>query len=734
MFYDALYVSGIKSINYFIQGTNAMDVNGKIDGIIPQDIITLNQNQYIQEEQTFQQLEVTQSLEVNGTISGKNLDEFLSNPTLEQINEIAASCSFRDLIVIGPIFIEESLNGENLELILSDVVYENSEGEDLIISAVKTFKNLEVQGNVDIKSGFLNDINLDNVMLTNVEQTVDFQGPIHGDIIFENLKVAGVYDGINATELEQNAIRTFGDQFTESELVFVDKSHFHATGSFVRIEKTLNDIPVEEFLDQDTDNVEMLAGEVMFNELIVDNLIVDGDVVGPGALNNVDLKELETVHLSKSQPQIINVPVRIKNLRTDDKFESQTINEMDMKKFKYYINKLKNYKDLLMTGEMEIDNLIVDGDVTISGLINGRSFQRIIDNVIWLNRPNEINANLMFLDEVVVEKLTVDGTINKKAFERFVKDVVSVNDDNIHVAGEVIFVKDLFVNGNLNTNSVNNISFDDILMRPLNGEEQLVLKSLNLNGSLIVNKLQVDQQLNNRRIDDLVNSYYYDVVTDTHVIMQQQQRIIHFNAKEMSINSLSTELLNKMNVSCWMSNLIRTDESNIVITSNKRFQQNVVFQNGVNVKFFRDIDLKVLDTIVLINEPEIINIHGSVSFNGPTYVQLIALQRDVHSQFISGIDTLEWRRNAIPIDKNFTLDGELRIEASKLIASKLWTKYLNGKPMRELLTLHTDQLFQRNVTVDNIVVQNQVYVRGLVNNLNLVHEKMNTVMVRHSVE
>ena len=46
-----------------------MDVNGKIDGIIPQDIITLNQNQYIQEEQTFQQLEVTQSLEVNGTFA-----------------------------------------------------------------------------------------------------------------------------------------------------------------------------------------------------------------------------------------------------------------------------------------------------------------------------------------------------------------------------------------------------------------------------------------------------------------------------------------------------------------------------------------------------------------------------------------------------------------------------------------------------------------------------------------
>lgn len=706
-----------------------MDVNGKLDGIIPQEIITLNQNQYIQEEQTFQQLEVTQSLEVNGTISGKNLDEFLSNPTLEQTNEIAAACSFRDLIVNGPIFIEESLNGENLELILSDVVYENSEGEDLIISAVKTFKNLEVQENVDIKSGYLNDINLDNVMLTNVEQTVDLKGPMNGDIIFENLKVSGLYDGINATELEQNAIRTFGDQFTESELVFVDKSHFHATGSFVRIERTLNGIPVEEFLDQDTENIEMLAGEVQFNELIVDNLIANDDVVGPGALNNVNLKELEVVHLSKSQPQIINVPVRIKNLRTDEKFESQTINEMEMKKFKNYINKVKNYKDLLMTGEMEIDNLIVDGDVFISGLINGRSFQRIIDNAIWLNKPNYISTNLKFLDEVVIEKVIADGTVNKKAFERFVKDVVSVNDNNIVVAGEVVFVKDLFVNGYLYTKSVNNIPFGDILMNPEN-DEPLMLKSLNLNGSLIVNKLQIDKQLNNRRIDELVNSYYYNVETDTHVIIQQQQRIVHFNAKEMSINSLSTELLNKMNVTCWMSNLIRTDESNIVITSNKRFQQNVVFQNGVNVKLFREIDLKVLNEIVLINEPDITNIHGSVSFDGPTYVQLIALQTDVHSQFISGIDTLEWRRNAIPINKNFTLDGELRMEANKFIATKLWTQYLNGKPMRDLLTLHTDQSFQRNVTVDNVVMRNQVHVHGLVNNLNLLHEKMNTVMVR----
>ncbi|CAO1413813.1 unnamed protein product [Diamesa serratosioi] len=708
--------------------TNAIDVNGKIDGIVPQDIITLNQNQYIQEEQTFQQLEVTQSLEVNGTISGKNLDEFLSNPTLEQTNEIAASCSFRELIVDGPITIEESLNGENLELILGDIVYENSEGEDLIISAVKTFKNLEVQGNVNIQSGFLNDINLENIMLTDVEQTVNLQGPIIGDIIFENLKVSGLYDGINATELEQNAIRTFGDQFTESELVFVDRSHFHATGSFVRIEKTLNGVPVEAFLDQDTDNIELLAGEVLFNELIVDNLIVDGDIVGPGTLNNVNLKELEALHFSKSQPQIINVPVRIKNLRTDEKFESQTINQMEMKTFKNYMNKVKNYKDLLMSGEMEIDNLIVDGDVYIPGLINGKSFQRVIDNAIWLNKHNFINTNVKFLDDVVFEEITVDGLVNKKVFNQFATDVVSVNDDNIVIAGEVIFMKDLNVRESLTTNSINNIQFGDILMNPVDDEQPLMLNSLNLNGSLIVNKLQVDQQLNDRRIDELVNTYHYDVETDTHVINQQYQKVVNFNAKEMSINFLSTQLLNKMNVTCWMSNLIRTDDSNIVITSNKKFQQNVVFQHGMNVKYFRDMDLNVLNDIVLINEPEVTNIHGSVSFNDATYMQLIALQSDVHSQFISGIDTLEWRRNAIPINKNLTLNGELRIDARKFIAPNLWTKYLNGKPMKDLLTLHTDQMFHRNVTVDNIVVNNQVIVRGLVNNLNLVHEKMNTVM------
>jgi phosphoribosylformimino-5-aminoimidazole carboxamide ribonucleotide (ProFAR) isomerase len=72
--------------------TTAIDTDGKISGISPQSMIPLDQPQEIPTETTFDMLEVANKLEVNGTISGRKLDDFLPNPSLAESNSTTKNC------------------------------------------------------------------------------------------------------------------------------------------------------------------------------------------------------------------------------------------------------------------------------------------------------------------------------------------------------------------------------------------------------------------------------------------------------------------------------------------------------------------------------------------------------------------------------------------------------------------------------------------------------------------
>lgn len=305
-------------------------------------MITLDQPQLISTETTFNVMEVVKKYEVNGTISGQRLDEFLPNPTLELTKEILASCTFKDLTVEGDVAIENNFNGLNLEKVLADAVYDD---KDAVITAPKVFTNLEVKGNANISSNFINDINLRDIMTTDGEQEVSIER-LQGDVTISNLKLGGLFDGINPTQLEPDSVRTFGDQFIETPLIIAKGGRVGASSLDVKI--SLNDVPIESycFTDQPIDfppNV-----RVEFSDLSVGNFNVANDVVGTGALVNLNLQEFLATRLSKSLKQVINVPVKIDTLTTKSTFTGGSINGLNFDKFKSYMVKMKNFlKDLL---------------------------------------------------------------------------------------------------------------------------------------------------------------------------------------------------------------------------------------------------------------------------------------------------------------------------------------------------------------------------------------------------
>lgn len=450
-------INGKKS---FIGGlaTNEIDTDGKINELSPLELITLDQPQHIPVDTTFNIMEVVKKLEVNGTISGQHLDEFLPNPTLEIAKEILASCTFKELFVEGDVKIGKSFNKLDLEKTLTDVIYEDD--IEVVIAAPKEFLNLEVKNNLNISSNFINNVNLSDVMTTNGEQEVNFDR-LQGDVRIQNLKLGGLFDGVNATQLEIDSVRTFGDQFIETPLIIASGGRVGANS--INIKSSLNEIPVGDYFF--TDQIIEFApnARVEFIDLTVDASKIASDVIGQGALKNFNMQELERNCLSKSLKQMINVPVQVKTLTTRGTFAANSVNGIDFEVFKNYMRQIKNYRKALLAGQHKIDNLIVDGNV-VAPSINDRNFSELLNQVFWLNRENSF-GEIEFLDEIDVKgNLSVEA-VNGKNFDSFLSGWISKNENPIEINGDVTSEKEVMVVENLVAREINRIKFEDFLRK-----------------------------------------------------------------------------------------------------------------------------------------------------------------------------------------------------------------------------------------------------------------------------
>lgn len=609
-------------------------------------MITLDQTQNISGETTFKVLEVIKKLEVNGTIAGRHLDEFLPNPSLEETKEVLAACSFKELIVEGTVIVENTLNGENFESVLSDVVYESPDEPEVVITGPKTFTDLTVVGDVVIANNFINDVNLDNIMMTDRDQVASFDS-IGGDIFFTNLKILGLFDGINATELERNSFRTFGDQFIETPLIISESNQAGATS--VEIKESLNGVAAKNYLFIDQPINLAAVKDVIFNDLHVENLKVKGDIAGPGALENFNVADFTSSYLSKSQKQKISVPVNIKTLTTNGTFDSEMINGIEFKVFKKYMRGIKNFKSFILSGEQYFNKVIIDGNVNVK-TINGKDFNQIVQNAIWLNRPNTIDGNLKFLDDVVVSgDLAVHDKVNRKPFEAWAENWISKQETSIKLHADKVFKKDVIVEEALITEIINNIKFTNLLT--LNDVVQL--SACNIQGNVVAEKLFVDRQFNQIPVKALQDLYAFDAVTNTHQVFSD----VHFNHPSVVYN-LNAPVMNNVNVTRWMDNMIKANESKLYINAEKIFTNDFVAQEGIFSESINDIKMRFLDQVVLTNEQGLVNVAGDLVFADEVYAQLISSKGDLYTRLVSGCDTQEWLHFALPIDRDLLLNSE----------------------------------------------------------------------------
>lgn len=179
----------------------------------------------------------------NGTISGRRLDQFLSNPTLHDIRQIRANVYINTLEIEGPLNVRGVLDGVNLDDVLKDVVYKHETASQ--ITSFKKFKSLQAP-NLEVTMNVVNGIPFTSFLTTDTEQTFHVN-KLYGNVTFNRLKLDGLFNFVNITELDMNAIKLFGEQFTDAELVFEDGDYLNIDASQIQALGTINNIDVRFF-------------------------------------------------------------------------------------------------------------------------------------------------------------------------------------------------------------------------------------------------------------------------------------------------------------------------------------------------------------------------------------------------------------------------------------------------------------------------------------------------------
>lgn len=636
----------------------------------------------------------------------------MPNPTLNETNIVQSNCFFKNLEVEGRVTIKNVLNDIPLDPILGDVIYKTD--LDPTCVAHKTFEKL--QANIRLTSNLLNDVDLGDYMTLDTDQAFEVDH-LDASVWFSKLKLDGLYDFINVTELDVNAVKTFGDQVTGAELVVEDGSWFDA--NVLDVQNSINGIDVEDFIRLDEDIV--IDGDLTLNDLSANEVIVGGDILGEGTLNGQNLKDLSSTCLSRSKEQIIEQPVYIESGVIRGTFDANLLNGFDFQTILKNLLAREREIDLLKKDQVVVQSITVEGSVNVEN-IHGFNLEELKANAIWLDRPNVILSNLQFFDGIVVDGNLSVELMNGVLFNDLVGDVVLKTDAEINIFGTTIFREDIQV-GTIETQTLNQQPTAKILTK--NYSERINVP-VNIFGDVTVRNVEVEESFDGIPIEDIVSVYQFDAQRQCHVlngsVLFDEPTIIESLVLNGGVNGVP-------NAEIHLNDIVLKNRP-MNVTGLISFTGPVQF--GGNL-FISEIDQmhvrEFFENVLYANQLQPIEISTEVVFEGPTQFNDVQILGNFTSPTINNCNIDDWLQDAIRTDQPQLLPMRIVIPEGGFRANELKTDYLNGQLAANILTRHTPQRFLGTVTFGEIISKGTIDVKGRVSGFHLPTERENTLMV-----
>lgn len=313
-------------------------------------MLTLNLVQKIRGSYTFEDLEITEAINVNGSIIDPSGTRKLLNPTLVDTTHIKSNANFKSLEVTGTIHFGD-INQGQIDAILEDIV---TKTDDLVIfNSLKEIRSVLVKNNFVIERNELNGIGLNTFLTKNQIEKLSFE-VITGHVTIDNLDIHGLIDDMNIADEFSRIVKLNEDTFVESKLEFNNSDEL--VDIFANI-LNIGSINEPASLPQNDEiNEEVYAGDQYFDSIKADEVHIYGDF--EGAIEGIDFKYYDSFRLSISKDQNISGEYIVKEGHINN-LSTTNINGVSIVFIKPFVDVDKNMREKLVTGQLHVNGNVL---------------------------------------------------------------------------------------------------------------------------------------------------------------------------------------------------------------------------------------------------------------------------------------------------------------------------------------------------------------------------------------
>ncbi|XP_012156935.1 uncharacterized protein LOC101452473 [Ceratitis capitata] len=699
--------------------TNALDVEGLLNGVNTSDAITLQDKQDWQGLPTFADLTIAELLQLNGTTRGRDVDELPHNPTLREVHSVEATCTFKQLQVLGALKLKGHYDGQPLSSILSDIVQRPDDPETVItVAAKKRFNDLHAPVDFEVLDGKVNGLAVSEFVPVHTKQEL-FISNIQAYVYFSNLTINGKYDGIDIAELVENTLKVDEPQLAlETRLQFAEVIYANA----VKVQRSLNEVPIAEGYQSIYEDLQIPKAH--FEQLNTKEGHITGDIkAAPGAKLFGDQQTQSTQATAHKQIGDIYVD----ELKLAHGLEVDEIQGINASLIWSFLDDIDDLPEMVLDGKVQVDRVAINGDVHVHKLNQQRFDEDLQLTIVWLNRPNYLSTNLKFTAPLTVHgNLQVARNFNDINLQAFIDDMVlrvSTNGTQNIIATKS-FTQSVHVSADTYVDALNGILFTDIATKKTISNFR---GSVRLLGELVVQDLEITGALNGQPMSMFSSSLRYDRPAQAFIV----QGVTHFRTPEvMRLQDLTVfGALNDMsNIQELFEQLVYKDKA-CVLKGHNIFTGRVGIDRGAYIRNLNGYNLLALfANIVYVQEPQPVLIRAPITFKGSVRAENIFVQDALEATTLNGFGLTEWFTDTLRLDRPQEISQHLIFAPGSLDGNSLYASYLNDIDLSQVVTLHTRQNLTGNLTFSELKLNGQIYVQGLVNGVDLQTEYSNTFM------
>ncbi|XP_044748261.1 uncharacterized protein LOC123309290 [Coccinella septempunctata] len=691
----ALFITGKKIFRNTLIANILNSNENYINEFKSVDFFTLSTTQHVMGDATFPNLEITKKFLHEGKTIGKQLKNLLPNPTLADTFNITASVNFESLEVTGSVIVE-NMDSLNYGRILEDIIYKDEQNQT--INSIKEFsEGLTIKDNLEITTKSINRIPLDQIVTKDTQQILNLP-QLNGNVSIENVNTERMINGVNITKLDQESVKTFGEQFISSFLIFDED----LVAENLEVKETLNEIPVENFYVTTGDRI--ISQKPKFDQVEIENLSVSKNV--EGAFTQMNLENFTKSRLTYSTPQNLTQNINLVDSRTD---KIRCLSDTALCKT---IPNEKTIEESMIakisSGKILVKELLVKDDLEVEQM-NGIPLSQAED----LNRNSTVVDGNVYFTNLKVSKLS--GVPIREVLE----DCIYKNDTDLEIKGLKVFQKGFVVEKLIETERLNDVPIDNLMTKQ---GEQIIEAPIEIFGNVTFNNdVDIMQTINDVPVQEIQD--YFEYKDDIYFIKADVlfNRLTYIRDLDVfgNINNKRSEDV-LANIVYLNKNYQFLDE--IEFTENVVVDGNLYIKNNLNGISLSDSN----DNIVYLNKIKENTIESPVTFTDENvFAHNLLIETDLITKWMRGLNLTTFRENAIFLNRGF-LKGTYHFQNITL-NENLLTGFINRVDMSKTIPLGSDQDID-GLNIDSAAFLNNVTVESSVNGFDLREEYAKSVL------